>query len=138
MKSNLVEPIILYTHRVSYGETDAMGVLYHAEYLHIFERSRGEYSRALGLPYREMEERGVMLPVIDINCRYKKSAKYDDLIHIHVAITEWKNASLRFSYEMHDENMVHLLATGSTLHACTNFEGKPIRIPIWMVNPFTL
>lgn len=137
MQSEFVKPNVIYSHRVSYGETDAMGVLYYAEYLHIFERSRGEYSRTLGVPYREMEKRGIMLPVVDLSCRYRKSAVYDDLIHVRVGIAEWKKASLRFDYVVYDESMEHILATGFTMHACTNLEKKPVRIPDWMVNPST-
>ena len=133
---NFANPNVFYTHRVSYGETDAMGVLYHAEFIHIYERSRGEYSRQLGLPYKEMEARGIMLPVTELSCRYKKPARYDDLLHVRVAISEWKGASLRFSYEMYDEQKENILSTGFSMHACVNKEGRPIRIPAWLKEAF--
>ena len=133
---NFAKPDVFYTHRVSYGETDAMGVLYHAEYLHIYERSRSEYSRALGLPYKVMEEHGLMLPVVDLGCRYKRPARYDDLLYVRVAISEWRGASMKFSYEMYDESKEHILSTGFTMHACVNMQGAPIRIPSWIRKGF--
>lgn len=130
------EKTAIYTHRVSYGETDAMTVLYHAEYLHIFERSRGVYSRTFGLPYKKMEELGIMLPVTDLSCRFKRPARYDDVVHVKVAITAWKNASMQFTYEMYDEKWENILATGYTVHACTTLQGKPVRIPEWIKEAF--
>ncbi|MBO4318338.1 MAG: acyl-CoA thioesterase [Mailhella sp.] len=118
-----------YAHRVSYGETDAMGVLYHAEYIHIFERSRGELSRVFGYPYKKMEECGVMLPVVEAYCRYRKPARYDDLISVHVGISEWGRASVVFRYEIYDEGKSVLLAEGFTKHACTDLDGVPKRVP---------
>ena len=137
INQDFAKPDIFYAHRVSYGETDAMGVLYYAEYLHIFERSRGEYSRVLGLPYKLMEENGIMLPVTEASCRYKKPARYDDLLNVRVAISEWRGASIKFSYEIYNENKEYIMSTGYTVHACVNREGKPIRIPVWMKQGFS-
>lgn len=122
-----------FEHRVSYGETDAMGVVYHAEYIHIFERSRGSFSREKGLSYSKMEGLGLMLPVVEVHCEYKHPARYDDLLYVRVGISEWKRASLRFSYELYDETKTKLLTIANTFHACTNKEGRPIRIPEWVV-----
>ena len=123
-------------HRVSYGETDAMGVLYHAEYIHIFERSRGELSRACQCSYKSVEARGIMLPVREAQCRYRVPARYDDLIQVHVAISEWKRASVRFAYEIYDETRKVLLAEGMTLHACANMQGRPVPVPLWLREAF--
>ncbi len=127
---------IFYEHRVSYGETDAMAVLYYAEFAHIFERARGKFCRELGLPYKEIEERGIILPVTEMYCRYKKPAHYDDLLQIKLDITEWKNASFKFSYTMYDEERKQILATGFTVHACVNKDGKPVKVPDWLKNCF--
>ncbi len=118
-----------YAHRISYGETDAMGVLYHAEYIHIFERSRGELSRAFGYPYKKMEECGVMLPVVEAYCRYRRPARYGDLIFVHVGISEWGRASVGFRYRIYNEDKTVLLAEGTTKHACTDLKGIPKRVP---------
>ena len=119
-------------HRVSYGETDAMGVVYHAEYIHFFERSRGELCRVNGLGYNDVESAGFMLPVKEVECRYRIPARYDDLIWIHARITEWRRASMRFEYQIFDESRTKVMCEGSTLHACVNREGRPVPIPAWM------
>lgn len=124
-------------HYISYGETDGMGVLYNAEYLHLFERARSHHCRSLGLSYKEIEQRGVFLPVRNASCRYRSPARYDDLIQLRCGISEWKRASMTFIYEMYDENRNRLLAEGMTEHACVNAEGRPFRIPDWLLEVFT-
>lgn len=124
-------PDIWLPHRVSYGETDTMGVLYYAEYLHLFERSRNTYIRACGMSYAMVEKQGLRLPVREAYCRYRVPARYDDLIFIRAAISERCRASLRFVYEIWNEKKTHVLATGMTQHALTNMEGHPIAMPDW-------
>ena len=121
-------------HRVSYGETDTMGVLYYAEYLHLFERARGEYIRRCGMSYAEVEKRGLILPVREAQCRYRSPAHYDDLLLVRTGISEWTRASMRFVYEIWNEDKTRLLATGMTQHALVNKEGRPIAVPDWFRN----
>lgn len=113
-------------HRVSYGETDAMKVVYYAEYFHYFERARNEYIRERGMSYAEVEQAGLFLPVREAQCRYRRPAHYDELIWIRTGISEWGRASLRFLYEIWDEDKTHLLVTGMTQQACVNAQGKPV------------
>lgn len=119
-------------HRVSYGETDTMGVLYYAEYLHLFERSRSEFIRQRGLSYADVEKRGIYLPVREAQCRYRASARYDDLVWVRAGIIEWGRASLRFVYEIWREDKGALLATGMTQHAVVTDEGRPTAVPAWL------
>jgi acyl-CoA thioester hydrolase len=123
-------------HRVSYGETDTMGVLYYAEYLHIFERSRNGWIRSFGLSYNTVEERGVFLPVREAGCRYRRSARYDDLVQIRTWVNRWGRASLTFVYEVYDEPRVQLLAEGFTQHACVDGNGRPAAWPAWFLEIF--
>ena len=125
-------PDVWLEHRVSYGETDAMGFVYHAEYLHIFERSRGAYLRSLGIDYNAVEKGGLFFPVSEAWCRYRHPAKYDDLIVVHAGISELGRASLTFTYRLYDASRTLLLAEGTTRHACTNAEGRPTRLPEWL------
>ena len=120
------------THRVSYGETDAMNVVYYAEYFHLFERSRNEYIRERGMTYKQVEERGLYLPVREAEARYRAPLRYDDLIHIRAVITEWRRASLLFAYEIYTEDKSRITTTGRTLHACVDREGKPVPVPDWL------
>ncbi|HJD96250.1 thioesterase family protein [Mailhella massiliensis] len=119
-------------HYVSYGETDAMGVVYYAEYIHFFERARGALCREAGIGYGKIEESGFMLPVREVECRYRSPAHYDELLQIHAHITEWRRASVRFQYEIYNEDRTKLLCEGMTLHAVVNKEGRPVAVPAWI------
>lgn len=108
-----------------------MGIMYYAEYFHIFERARSEYIRALGMSYAEIEKRNLFLPVREASCRYRAPARFDELLYTEITISEWKRASLRFSYRMFNENKTILLAEAETQHACVGRAGKPEAFPDW-------
>jgi acyl-CoA thioester hydrolase len=132
--------------RVRYQESDQMGVVYHANYLNWFEIGRTEMIRQAGFNYRSMEERGVLLPVIEINAKYVSPARYDDLITIYTAITDFSRLRLNYIYEVRrvtaDEHQSsagqvwtqgdtlpgELLVTGMTCHVWLNTGWKPIRL----------
>lgn len=125
-----------YRHFVSYGETDTMGVLYYAEYLHIYERARSFFIREHGMSYAKVEERGIILPVREAQSRYRAPVRFDDEIWVKVGISQWKRASMTFVYEVwnHDRTILH--ATGMTEHAAVNNEGRPVRVPEWLKELF--
>ncbi|GAB6099261.1 thioesterase family protein [Halanaerocella petrolearia] len=110
--------------RVEYHETDQMGVVHHANYLHWFEVARTEYFRDKGCSYKELEEVGVLLPVLEVNCNYHRPAKYDDLVTIIVKIKELKQVKISFEYQVKLED--ELLMTGTTTHPFVNQDFKPI------------
>ncbi|MFN1836244.1 acyl-CoA thioesterase [Balneola sp. MJW-20] len=99
------EPIITYSHylRSRYGETDRMGYVYYGRYLEYFEVARTEMIRSYGISYREMEESGVMLPVIHAELEYKQPVLYDEEIEIRVQIFEKPSVRLRTFYEVRSE-----------------------------------
>lgn len=134
--ANFPENDVWTSHRVSYGETDAMGVVYYANYLHFFERARNEIIRSTGMSYVEVEERGIFLPVREVSCRYRKSLKFDDFAQIRVGIAEWGRASMTFVYEIHDESRKNIYATGFTQHAAVDKNGRPVAIPDWLRDAF--
>jgi len=115
--------------RVRYAETDQMGVGYYANYLVWFEMGRAEYLRWVGLDYNQYEEKGVFLPVIEAHCQYQAPVKYDDLLQIQVAVTEFGRTSMRFEYEIWKVEENKLSATGYTVHAFINRDKRPIRAP---------
>lgn len=93
--------------RVRYAETDRMGFVYYSHYAAYFEVARVEALRSLGFSYREMEDSGVLLPVLDFQIRYKKPAKYDDVLTVRANIPELPSLKIRFSYEtLNDENLL--------------------------------
>jgi acyl-CoA thioester hydrolase len=128
----MTQPPVCYQHRVSYGETDAMQVLYYAEYLHVFERARSHLIRSFGMSYNTVEQRGLFLPVREAKARYKRPIRYDELVNVYTTISEWGRASITFSYELYNEDNSVLHATGMTQHACVTPEGRPTRVPDWL------
>jgi acyl-CoA thioester hydrolase len=115
--------------RVRYAETDQMGVVYYANYLVWFEIGRTDLLRQNGWSYREMEVDGYSLPVIDAQCTYKASAKYDDEIEVRTSGGMVSPVRVKFSYEIVRTTDRALLATGSTVHATLDRTGKPCRLP---------
>ena len=100
--------------RVRYGETDQMGYCYYGNYALYLEVGRVEAMRQLGMSYRDLEEKGIMLPVANLEIRYVKPALYDDLLTVSTRITEVAGAKLYFEYDIHKEDG-SLLITASTL-----------------------
>jgi acyl-CoA thioester hydrolase len=121
-----------YCYRILYGDTDQMGVVYYANYLRFFEGARNEWIRALGITYRDIEERGIMLPVYEASTQYLKSAKYDDVLEIHLVVTHTR-VKIRFEYKVHRQGDDAVLALGHTVHVCVGRDGKPTRAPDWLV-----
>jgi acyl-CoA thioester hydrolase len=114
--------------RVIYGDTDQMGVVYYGNYLRYFEAARNEFIRAKGLRYRDFEaELRLMLPVVEAAVQYRKPARYDDLLTVEISLTEIRRASARFGYRVLLEDEV--LATGHTVHACVDLDGRVQRMP---------
>lgn len=132
MKNRFPTPDTWLAHRVSYGETDAMSVVYYAEYLHYFERGRNAYLHERGMSYALVEKEGIFLPVREAACRYRSPLRYDDLVYIRTAVAEWGRASIFFVYEIYNEDKTKVMATGHTQHACVNKDGRPVATPNWL------
>lgn len=118
--------------RVIFGDTDQMGVVYYANYLRWFEAARGELLRANGRSYGEWERAGLSLPVVEAHVRYRRPARYEDLVRIDAIVEEVKAASFRFTYKVtrvEGAGAGDLLAEGWTVHACIDREGRPLRLP---------
>lgn len=129
------------TTRVRYSETDKMGYVYYGNYPTFFEMGRVECLRSLGLPYKDMEDQGVMLPVMDLNIQYKSPAKYDDLITIRTTISSLKGSRISFEYEIFHENG-NLLTIGQTtlvfVQASTMRPTRPTEEIIEKLKPFQI
>jgi len=111
--------------RVPYADTDQMGVVYYANYLVYFEMARSALLREVGLPYGELEKRGVYLPVVEAHCEYRKPARFDDLIEVRTRCTAIRGTRLHIEYELVRGG--ELLATGYTEHVCMGRDGKVSR-----------
>ena len=123
----------LYTHRVLYGDTDQMGVVYYSNYLRFFEGARNEWIRALGLAYAEIEARGVLLPVLEVGVRFLQPARYDDVLEIGLKVSHTR-VKIRFDYVIKRQGGgVGPLCLGHTVHACVGRDGRPTRAPEWLL-----
>jgi acyl-CoA thioester hydrolase len=90
--------------RVRYAETDQMGVVYHSNYFPYFESARAEAIRELGLTYADMEKSGIVMPVVDVHCRYLRSARYDDLLTIKTMLKELPvHHKIEFHHEVYNQ-----------------------------------
>jgi acyl-CoA thioester hydrolase len=116
------------TVRVIFGDTDAGGIVYYANYLRWFEVGRAELMRRKGFSYLVTMERGVLLPVIEVAARYHASARYDDVLGIHAEIRDVRGVRLTFGYRIERDDGASLV-TGHTVHAFTGRDGKPVRPP---------
>lgn len=120
--------------RVRYGETDQMGVVYHANYAVYFEVGRTEWLRQFGFSYSGMEADGVMLPVISLSINYKSSAHYDEVLKVKTSLKKRPTATIEFYYELTNEAGV-LLATGNTILAFVDMKrNRPTRCPKYLLD----
>jgi len=107
-----------------------MKMVYYGKYFEYFEQARSELLRSIGLPYSEVEKRGIYLPVIEAFARYKRSAQYDDLITVESIVEELPVARIRINYKIYGETDNEPMIEGYTVHSFLNSEtGKPTRAP---------
>jgi len=121
--------------RVRYSETDRMGIVYHTNYIVWFEIGRTEFCRAAGLPYRSMEDAGLLILVTAVECRYRRPARYDDALAVRARMTELASRGLTFEYEIVDSSGT-VLADGITRHVFADMQGRPRRAPPEIVSAF--
>jgi len=115
--------------RVRYAETDKMGIVYYANYFVWFEVARTDLLRELGWSYREMEHAGVSLPVIEARCDYRRPAKYDDEIDVRTEGRMISPIRMQFDYEVVRVEDGVVAASGRTVHAALDPDGRPCRLP---------
>jgi acyl-CoA thioester hydrolase len=115
--------------RVRYADTDAMGVVYHANYLVWFEVGRGELMRAWGLPYSDFEKRGIMVPVVEGHVRWVYPARYDDLLQVQTRVAEISPAKITFAYRIVRAEDGKLCCEGTTVHGFLGPNGRPAALP---------
>jgi len=115
---------------VRYAETDMMGVVYHANFLPWFEIGRTTLLKEVGVSYRQLETEGYRLPVLEVSAKYLRPAVYDDTLTVITTLREKPLLRIRLEYEV--RRGTELLATGATVHAFVDREGRPIRPPGWV------
>lgn len=125
--------------RILYADTDKLGIVYHAAYFRYLELSRVELLREGGLPYTEMEQTGLALPVVELGVRFVSPGLYDDRITVHAGITKLSRVQIWFQYRVvvepgdrpgRDERVE--LVRAETRHCCVREDGRPGRLPPWL------
>ncbi len=120
--------------RVRYADTDQMKFVYYAKYFEYFEQGRSDLLRDIGLPYPQIEAMGLFLPVIEAHAKYKKAARYDDLLHVVTYFREIPVARIRLEYEVFRDGEAEAIVEGYTVHTFLNAAtGKPTRAPAQFV-----
>ncbi len=121
-----IEP---FTRTANYYETDRMGVIHHSNYIRWFEEARIDYLNKIGMPYDEMEEMGIMMPVLGVACEYKAPVHFGDTVVILTTVTEFKGAKLTISYEIYDAKTKILRTKGETRHCFVHAKTfQPLRL----------
>jgi acyl-CoA thioester hydrolase len=116
--------------RVRYAETDQMGVVYHANYFTWFEVGRVEWCRQNGFEYKKMEiEDDSFIVVAEARCRYKRPARFDDLLTVRTRVEESKRRTVKFAYEIVDQASGEVIAIGDTVHVICDKLGRPKSLP---------
>lgn len=119
--------------RVWYKETDQMGFVHHSNYICFYEAARSSLMRTLGVSYAEMEARGVMMPILDVQSKYISPAFFEEELTVRIILKELPMARITFYYEIYNE-AGKLINTGSTTLGFIKSDTKrPVRAPQWFL-----
>lgn len=111
---------------VRYAETDKMGIVHHSVYPIWYELARTDLSKQAGFPYSKMEEEGLMLPLVELNCKYYSPAYYGDELIVTATVSKLTPARIVFAYEVYRPGENKPINTGYTVHAIVNTDMKPV------------
>ncbi len=116
-----------YTHKVQYYETDKMGITHHSNYIRWMEEARIDFLSRIGWDFARLEKEGIISPVLNVTCDYKKTTTFSDEVTISVSVQEFKGVKLQLAYEMKNADG-QVVCVGTSSHAFLNTEGRPIRM----------
>ena len=117
-----------YIHKVHYYETDKMGVTHHSNYIRWMEEARVDLLDQIGYGYAKMEEAGIISPVIGVECEYKRTTTFDDVISVRLEIESYNGIKLVICYTMTNIATDEIVCTGRSKHCFLSKEGKPLSL----------
>jgi len=117
--------------RVRFAETDAMGIVHHSRYLPWLEAARVEYLRHLGHPYADLRTDGTDFTVLEAYMQYRQPVAFDELVDVHLRLGSVTRTTFQIGYLLTVAGETR--ATGVTVHGCVNAQGRPLRMPAWML-----
>jgi len=115
-----------YTHKVQYYETDRMGITHHSNYIRWMEEARIFFLEQIGCGYDSLEQLGIISPVTSVDCDYKKSTTFNDIVKIEIKLYKYNGIKFQFKYKMINEKTGEVVATGETKHCFLNKEYRPL------------
>ena len=119
--------------RVWYKHTDQMAICHHSNYICYYEAARSEFLRALGMSFAEVERRGIMMPILEVQSKYRKPAYFDELLTVRILLREMPSTLINFFYEIYNERG-DLLNTGMTQLGFIHSDSRrPCRCPEWFL-----
>lgn len=116
-----------YEHIVQYYETDKMGITHHSNYIRWMEEARVDFLTQIGWDFAKLESLGIVSPVVSVECQYKHTTTFPEVIHISVAIEEFKGVKLKLKYSMENDDG-EIVCEGRSEHCFLDVSGKPIRL----------
>lgn len=119
---------MIYKRSVNYYETDGMRIVHHSNYIRYLEEARCAFLKQIGLPYDKIEEMGFMIPVLEVNCKYKMPAKFGTVMNIEVKIKQFDGIKLTIGYIVTEEKTNNIIVQAETKHCFTNQNMKPISL----------
>ena len=122
------EEKMIYSHKIQYYETDQMGIVHHSNYIRWFEEARTDWMDRIGFSYARMEQEGLMVPVLSVECQYKTMSKYGETVEIELAVSAFTGVRMTFSYRIYDKETKELRAEGKTKHAFLNTDYRPVSV----------
>lgn len=114
--------------KINYYELDGMNIVHHSNYIRYMEEARIFFLDQIGLPYKKIEDNGIMIPVLEVNYKYKYPAKFRDTIIVKVNVDGFDGIKLLISYEILNKETGAILGVGKTKHCFTNSEMRPISL----------
>ena len=117
-----------YNHKVQYYETDQMKVVHHSNYIRWFEEARTALLKDAGIPYHEMEQNGIIIPVVDVSCRYKNMTRFGEEVVVTSKISKFNGVVIEFSYEVHGKDSGELKVIGTSSHCFLDADYKVISL----------
>lgn len=118
----------IYEHKTQYYETDQMGIIHHANYLHWFEEARTDLMDQMGMGYDRMEEQGIICPVLSVHCEYKSMARYGETVQVLVNLKEYNGIRMTLEYTVMDKKTGQVRSVGESRHCFLTRDGKPVSL----------
>lgn len=117
-----------YERKINYYETDRMGVVHHSNYIRFLEEARCNWLESIGLPFATLEENGITIPVLAVNCEYKHHVTFNDVIIIEMVVKEYTGVRMTVQYKIINKNTGDIVLVGETKHCFTNKNLRPINL----------